>query len=65
MANKTKKLPEKVPTVKEAVLYLSKLGGFLGIKGDKDPGVKVIWRGYREFDTVVQYANYIPDIPAR
>ena len=65
MANKTKKLPEKVPTAKEAVFYLAKLGGFLGRKGDKDPGVKVVWRGYRELDTVVQYANYIPEIPAK
>jgi hypothetical protein len=60
IANKTKKLPEKIPTIKEAVLYLAKLGGFLGRKGDGDPGVVVIWRGFRELSTILQYANYIP-----
>ncbi len=62
LANRTKIPPEIAPTAKEAVLYLAKLGGFLGRKGDGEPGVKVVWRGFRELDTVVQYANYIPDV---
>ena len=65
MAHRTKKVPEKVPTVKEAVSYLAKLGGFLGRKGDGDPGVKVIWRGYIDLDTMVQFANYVPEKPIK
>ena len=44
IVNKTSDLPTAVPTIKEAVVYLAKLGGFLGRKGDGDPGVKVIWK---------------------
>ena len=62
LTKKTKVPPEIAPTAKEAISYLAKLGGFLGRKGDGEPGVKVIWRGFRELDTVVQYANYIPEV---
>ncbi|MGI5819051.1 MAG: IS4 family transposase [Armatimonadota bacterium] len=37
--------PDEPPTLAEAVLWLAKLGGFLGRKSDGDPGVKVLWRG--------------------
>jgi hypothetical protein len=60
IANKTKKPPEKAPTIKEAVLLLARVGGFLGRKGDGEPGVVVIWRGYGELNIILQYANYIP-----
>jgi hypothetical protein len=39
-------LPNKLPTVHEAVRWLAKLGGFLGRKGDGEPGITVIWRGW-------------------
>jgi hypothetical protein len=34
-------------TVKEAVRQIASLGGFMGRKGDGDPGVKSIWTGFR------------------
>jgi hypothetical protein len=37
--------PDEPPTLAQAVLWLAKLGGFLGRKSDGDPGVKVLWRG--------------------
>lgn len=37
--------PDDPPTLAEAVLWLAKLGGFLGRRSDGDPGVKVLWRG--------------------
>jgi len=37
--------PERPPTLHQAVLWTAKLGGFLGRKGDGEPGVKVLWRG--------------------
>jgi hypothetical protein len=30
-----------------AVCWIAKLGGFLGRKGDGEPGAKVLWRGFR------------------
>ena len=40
-------LPEKVPTVREAVRMIAMLGGFLGRKGDGEPGIQSIWTGFR------------------
>lgn len=61
IANNTSSYPLKAPTIKEAVSYIAKLGGFLGRKGDGDPGVKVIWRGLRELNIVLQhYKNLNP-----
>lgn len=59
IANKTSKCPPIAPTMKEAVAYLAKLGGFLGRKGDGEPGVEVIWRGLRELSTVLQYYKHL------
>lgn len=62
MANRTNIPPKQVLTIKEAVGYLAKIGGFLGRKGDGDPGVKVIWKGLRDMNIVLQYKNNIPSI---
>ncbi len=45
--NRTAKIPEQPPDLKTAIRWLAKLGGFLGRKKDGDPGVKVLWRGFR------------------
>ena len=37
--------PETPPTLAEAIRMIAKLGGFLGRKGDADPGPMVLWRG--------------------
>jgi hypothetical protein len=44
----TKTLPPAapVPTLREGVRMLGKLGGHLGRKGDGEPGVTVLWRGW-------------------
>jgi len=52
VANNTPQLPDKLPTLKEAVLLIAKLGGFLGRKHDGSPGVKVIWRGIRRLNDI-------------
>jgi hypothetical protein len=39
--------PKKPPSLREAVRMIATLGGFLGRKGDGEPGVKTIWRGLR------------------
>jgi hypothetical protein len=57
MANQTNKPPDYVPTIKEAVGYIAKIGGFLGRKGDGEPEVKVIWKGFRDMGIVRQYKS--------
>ena len=34
-----------MPTLREAVRMIAALGGFLGRKGDGEPGTTTIWRG--------------------
>jgi len=58
VANKTKKLPEKPPTIQEAVTMIAKLGGFLGRKSDGSPGVTVVWRGLTNFYTILDAVPY-------
>jgi len=45
--HKTKLLPKKVPTVKEAVVWIARLGGFLNRKSDGHPGPSAIWSGWQ------------------
>ncbi len=44
--HKTTRLPEQIPTVREVVRWIAQLGGFIGRKSDKEPGVTTIWRGW-------------------
>jgi hypothetical protein len=44
--HKRKPPPEKPPTLRQATRMLASLGGFLGRKGDGEPGTKTIWIGY-------------------
>ena len=55
----TKKLPEKPPTILEAVIMVAKLGGFLARKSDGFPGVKVIWRGLTALNTILHALPYL------
>jgi hypothetical protein len=40
-------------TVKDYVAAVAKLGGFLGRKGDGEPGVRSLWRGYQRLQDLV------------
>ncbi len=42
----TTKLPKKPPTLGDAVLWIAKLGGYLGRTNDRPPGTTVMWRGF-------------------
>lgn len=43
--HQTQTPPEKPPSLNEAVLMVARVGGFLGRKGDGQPGMTVLWRG--------------------
>lgn len=45
--NKTTDPPAHPPTVRQAVLWIAQLGGFLARRRDGPPGVTVIWRGWQ------------------
>jgi len=59
VANKTKEEPERAPTIKEAVVMIAKLGGFLARKSDGFPGVTVIWRGLTSFYTILEAVPFL------
>lgn len=45
LVNHTTDLPAKEPTLREAIRMVASLGGFLGRKGDGEPGTTTLWRG--------------------
>ena len=47
LTHKIRMFPKKTPTVAQVVLWIAKLGGFLGRKSDGPPGVTVLWRGWQ------------------
>jgi len=53
--NKTTELPEKPPTLREAIRMIASLGGFLGRKSDKEPGTTTLWRGLQRLDDMVSF----------
>lgn len=53
-ANSTTKLPKKPPTLGQAVLWIAKLGGYLGRKNDPPPGATVLWRGFAALHEATQ-----------
>jgi len=54
MHNKTLLLPADFVSIKEAIRMIAKLGGFLGRKGDKEPGAKVLWQGLQRLEPITQ-----------
>lgn len=40
--------PATPPTLNEVIRQIAKVGGFLGRKGDGEPGVKTIWQGLQD-----------------
>lgn len=44
--------PSKPPSLREAVRMVASLGGFLGRKGDGEPGTKTLWLGLERLDDI-------------
>jgi len=44
--------PQQLPTVQQVVHWIAQLGGFLGRRGDGEPGVTVIWRGWQRLHDI-------------
>ena len=49
-----KKPPEQQPSLNTVVRLVAQLGGFLGRKGDGEPGAKTLWLGMRDVAVFVQ-----------
>jgi hypothetical protein len=54
---RSRDLPKKPPTIKEAVACIAKLGGHLGRKCDGPPGTLALWRGWKRLVDLVEGAE--------
>lgn len=59
--HKTPTPPLTTPSVREAVRWLARLGGFIGRKSDGEPGAHVLWRGFQRLpDLTLMYQVFAP-----
>lgn len=59
LANKTTELPPEEPTLRQAIRVVASLGGFLGRKGDGEPGTTTLWRGMQRLETAVEFYRIV------
>jgi hypothetical protein len=58
--------PAEPPTLREAVHWIGRLGGFLARRGDGEPGVTVLWKGFHHLtDLTFMYRIMRPPPPKR
>ena len=56
--HKTKDLPDTPSTVGEVIIWIAKLGGYIGRRTDPPPGMISLWRGWqRLMDMVEDYRD--------
>lgn len=57
-------IPDVTPRLNEVIRLIAMVGGFLGRKGDGEPGVKVVWQGLQKVMNgaqVLRWARRHPD----
>jgi len=48
--------PDTPPSLRQALLWMAQLGGFLASRKAGEPGVTVLWRGFQHlFDLTMMY----------
>jgi len=52
--HQTNQLPPDPPSLKNAVDWIARLGGFLNRKSDGPPGAQVLWRGLRRLEDITE-----------
>lgn len=55
--------PEKPPTLREAIRMVGSLGGFLGRKGDGEPGTQTLWLGIERLDDIAETWKIMVNVP--
>ncbi len=57
------KPPAQPPTLREAMRLVASLGGFLGRKGDAEPGTKSLWLGLQRLDDLAAMWKLLTTTP--
>ena len=52
--HKTNDLPPEAPSLKQAVDWIARLGGYLNRRSDGPPGAQVLWRGMRRLEDITE-----------
>ena len=52
--NQTLHVPTTPPTLRQAMIMVASLGGFLNRKSDGEPGTETIWRGLQRLDDITK-----------
>jgi hypothetical protein len=56
--------PPMPPSLRQAVRWIARLGGFLARRGDGEPGVTVLWKGFQHLaDLTTMYCIMRPPSP--
>ena len=53
-----KPIPKKMPGLNEVIRLIARRGGFLGRKGDGEPGARTLWLGLQEIAVFVEGTCY-------
>lgn len=56
--------PATPPALREVIRQIARLGGFLGRKGDGEPGVKTLWLGFQRLRDFVQGVEFMRSVHA-
>jgi hypothetical protein len=62
--NSTEEPPEREPSLQEVVRQVARLGGFIGRKGDGEPGMITLWRGMMRMVDIVATCRLFDVLPA-
>lgn len=60
-----KLVPQHLPHLNDIIRLITRLGGFLGRKGDGEPGAKTLWLGMQrimDFATGIKFARENPSL---
>ena len=58
--------PPEPPSLRQAVHWIARLGGFLGRRGDGEPGATVLWKGFQQLTALTtMYCIMRPALPKR
>jgi hypothetical protein len=60
-----KPVPKTPPCARDVIRRIAGLGGFLGRKGDGEPGVKTLWLGWQRVRDFVEGLEYAKKVHAR
>ncbi|RRR70731.1 MAG: IS4 family transposase [Candidatus Viridilinea halotolerans] len=47
-------VPAKPPSLRQAVRWIGQLGGFQGRKGDGEPGIQALWKGFQRLAEIAE-----------